>query len=60
MEGDINTAERNSGEATFEDDVALGLLLLKGTIEAVVNDVLEHLFNFFEAEFLGQLEIGQD
>jgi hypothetical protein len=60
VEGDIDTAKWNSGEATFEDDVTLGLLLLKGTIVAVAYDVLEHLFNFCETEFLGQLYFGHD
>ena len=60
MEGDIDTAKRNGGETTFEDDVALGLLLLKGTIVAAVHDVLEHLFNLCETEFLSQLEIFHD
>ena len=46
MEGNIDTSKRNSGEATFKDDVPVGLLLLKGTIVAIVYDVLKHLFNF--------------
>ena len=57
MEGDINTAKRNGGQATFEDDVALSLLLLKGPIKAAVHDVLEHFFNLCETEFLSQLEV---
>ena len=60
VEGNIDAAKQNGGEPTFEDDVALGLLLLKGTIVAVVHDVLEHLFNFCETEFLSQLDIGRD
>ena len=60
MEGDVNTTKRNSGKATFEDDVALSLLLLKGPIKAVVHDVLKHLFNLRETEFLSQLERGYD
>lgn len=60
MEGDIDTAERNSSETTLEDDVTLSLLLLEGTIVAVIHDVLEHLFNLCESEFLSQLDIDHD
>lgn len=60
MEGDINTTKRNSSETTLENNVTLSLLLLEGTIVAVVHDVLEHLLNFCETEFLSQLDIGHD
>jgi len=60
VERDIDTGKWDSGEATFEDDIALGLLLLKGTIVAVVHDVFKHLFNLCETEFLGQLKISHD
>lgn len=60
MEGDIDTAERNSSETTLEDDVTLSLLLLEGTIVAVIHDVLEHLLNLCESEFLSQLDIDHD
>ena len=60
MEGDIDTAERNSSETTLEDDVTLSLLLLEGTIVAVIHDVLEHLLDLCESEFLSQLDIDHD
>jgi hypothetical protein len=55
VEGDIDARERNSGETTLEDNIALSLLFLKCAVIAAVHDILQHLLDLSEAKFLSQL-----
>jgi hypothetical protein len=56
VERNINPCERDSGEITFKHDITFGLLLFEGIVVAVVDDVLQHILNFSETKFLGQLD----
>ena len=55
VEGDINTGERNGGEAALESDVALLLLLLLRFRVAGADDLPQHLLHLVEGELLRQL-----
>lgn len=51
----INSGERNCSKATFEFDIALGLLQVLSASEAGLDDVAKHLFNLFNGELLREL-----
>ena len=51
----IDTRKRNSGKASFENDVALSGLQLLSLIEARSDDIREHLLNLVYGELLGKL-----
>jgi hypothetical protein len=53
VEGNIDARERNSGETTLKDNIAVGLLFLKCAVKAAVHDVFQHLLDLSETIFLG-------
>ena len=55
MEGNIKASKRDRSETTLKDDVAFCLLFFNRTIIAAIYDVPQHLLNFCETKFLGQL-----
>ena len=55
MEENIDTGETVRSETTLEDNIALSLLFLKYAVVAVVHDVLQHLLDLRDTEFLIQL-----
>jgi hypothetical protein len=57
VERDINACERDGGETAFKHYITFGLLPFEGMVVAVVDNVLQHILNFGEAKFLGQLDI---
>ena len=56
MERNINACERDGGETAFKHNITFGLLLFEGMVVAAVDDVLQHILDFSEAKFLGQLD----
>jgi hypothetical protein len=55
VEGDIKASKRDRSETTLEDNIALSLLFFNRAIIAAIHDVLQHLLDLFETNFLGQL-----
>jgi hypothetical protein len=56
VERNVNACERDGGETAFKYNITFGLLLFKGMVVAVVDNVLQHILNFSETKFLGQLD----
>ena len=55
MEWHVDTGQRNRREAPLELDVSLGLLLVLSALEALFDDVAEHLLDLLHTELFGQL-----
>ena len=55
MEGYVNTWQRNSGESSLKDNVALSSLQPLSLVEARSNDVRKHLLDFVNRELFGKL-----
>jgi hypothetical protein len=55
VEGDIKTSKRDRSETTLEDNIAISILFFNRAIIAAIHDVIQHLLDLCETEFLGQL-----
>jgi hypothetical protein len=55
VERDIKASKRDRSKSTLEGNVALSLLFFNRAIIATIHNVLQHLLDLCETEFLGQL-----
>jgi hypothetical protein len=56
MEGDVDSRKGNSCDTTLQRDIAaLHDLLLLGNLEAVVDNLLQHVLDFLDGEGLQEL-----